>query len=143
MTKMKKYLLKLDEDLDFDVIGISSHQLDYRLVWSINASLRLHLTKAIKPLMVYNEKKNEEISFPVYGYQDELDRVGYYLLKNKSGLDFLIPEAGNMDYFLFLTNNHAIVIEQFVTELRRIETVLAAFIFDNQKHKSFQYLEFN
>jgi hypothetical protein len=143
MTKMKKYLLNLDEDLDFDVVGISSHQLDYRLVWSINASLRLHLTKAYQPLVVYNEKKNMDLTFPVYGYQDELDRVGYYLLKNKNGLDYLVPEASTMDYFLFLTNNHAIDVEKFISELRRIETILAVFSFDNQKHKSFQYLEFN
>jgi hypothetical protein len=143
MTKMKKYLLNLDEDLDFDVVGISSHQLDYRLVWSINASLRLHLTKAHQPMVVYNEKKNMDLAFPVYGYQDELDRVGYYLLKNKNGLDYLVPEASNMDYFLFLTNNHAIDVEKFISELRRIETILAVFSFDNQKHKSFQYLEFN
>jgi hypothetical protein len=143
MTKMKKYLLNLDEDLDFDVVGISSHQLDYRLVWSINASLSLHLTKAYQPMAVYNEKKNMDVSFPVYGYQDELDRVGCYLLKNKNGLDYLVPEASNMDYFLFLTNNHAIDVEKFISELRRIETILAVFSFDNQKHKSFQYLEFN
>lgn len=143
MIKTKKYQLSLDEELDFDVIGISSHQLDYRLVWSINAAMSLHLTKEINPLVVYNEKKNEEISFPMYGYQDELDRIGYFLLKNKNGLDYLIPEAINMDYFLFLTNNHAIAVDQFLTELRRIDTILAAFVFDNQKHKSFQYLEFN
>ena len=84
-----------------------------------------------------------DLTFPVYGYQDELDRVGYYLLKNKNGLDYLVPEASNMDYFLFLTNNHAIDVEKFISELRRIETILAVFSFDNQKHKSFQYLEFN
>ena len=66
-----------------------------------------------------------------------------FLLKNKNGLDYLIPEAINMDYFLFLTNNHAISVDQLLTELRRIDTILAAFVFDNQKHKSFQYLEFN
>ena len=112
------------------------------MIGIIKALLSLLRTQIQRPTSLVPEK-NEEILFPVYSYQDELDRIGYYLLKNKNGLDFLIPEAVNMDYFLFLTNNHAIVIEQFVTDLRRIETVLAAFVFDNQKHKSFQHLEFN
>jgi len=48
-----------------------------------------------------------------------------------------------VDYFLFLTNNYIIEIDEFIQKLRTIDTVLGVFKFDNQKFKSFQYLEFN
>jgi hypothetical protein len=94
-------------------------------------------------LPVFNEKKGTENYFPYYNFEDELDRVGFYFVKNKNGLDFLIPEAQSVDYFLFLTNNYIIEIDEFVQKLRSIDSVLGVFIFDNQKFKSFQYLEFN
>jgi hypothetical protein len=64
-------------------------------------------------------------------------------LKNKNGIDYLIPELPSVDYFIFLTNNFAIEIDDFVQNLRKIDTILGVFKFDNQKFKSFQYLEFN
>jgi hypothetical protein len=143
MSKVKKHLLSIDEELEFDVIGITSHQLDYRLVWYINSNLGIHLTKNQSTLPVFNDKKANEINFTYYNYDDELDRVGYFFVKNKNGLDFLVPEAQSVDYFLFLTNNYIIEIDEFIQKLRTIDTVLGVFKFDNQKFKSFQYLEFN
>jgi hypothetical protein len=143
MSKIKKFTLSFDDELDFDVIGLTSHQMDFRLVWYINNHLGIHLTKSDKKLPVYNEKKDEDILFPYFNYHDELDRIGYYLVKNKNGIDFLIPESTSIDYFLFLTNNYAVDINNLIKKLRQIETVLGVFAFDNQKIKSFQNIEFN
>jgi hypothetical protein len=55
----------------------------------------------------------------------------------------LIPESTSIDYFLFLTNNYAVDINNLIKKLRQIETVLGVFAFDNQKIKSFQNIEFN
>lgn len=143
MSKVKKYFLSLDEELGFDVVGITSHQSDYKLVWNVNNTLNLHLVKSEKDLSVYNEKKDTEITFPYYYFEDELDRVSYFLIKNKNELDYLIPEAPSIDYFLFLTNNYIIDVIDFIGKLRQIDAVLGVFAFDNQKFKSFQYLEFN
>lgn len=143
MSKVKRYFLSLDEELDFDVVGITSHQPDYKLVWNINSSLALHLKKDGKDLLIYNEKKDLELEFPFYFFEHQLYRVGYFLMKNKNELDYLVPEAPTIDYFLFLTNNHIINVDELTNHLRGVESILGAFIFDNQKFKSFQYLEFN
>ncbi|MEY4573118.1 MAG: hypothetical protein RLZ10_2393 [Bacteroidota bacterium] len=143
MSKIKKYTLSIDEELEFDVVGITSHQLDYRLVWSINSALGIHLSKHETELNVFNDKKNFDVQYSYYLFKDELDRVNYYFLKNKNGIDYLIPELPSVDYFIFLTNNFAIEIDDFVQNLRKIDTILGVFKFDNQKFKSFQYLEFN
>jgi hypothetical protein len=143
MSKVKKYYLSLDEELEFDVVGITSHQADYKLVWHVNNKLNLHFIKSEVDLQVYNEKKDEELAFPYYHYEDELDRVSYFLLKNKNELNYLVPEAQSIDYFLFLTNNFIIDINDFIGQMRQIDAVLGVFEFDNQKFKSFQYLEFN
>jgi hypothetical protein len=143
MSKVKKYFLSLDEELDFDVIGITSHQADYKLVWHINNTLNVHLIKSDVHLVVFNEKKNSEIEFPYYHWEDELNRVSFFLVKNKNELDYLVSEAPSIDYFLFLTNNHIIDVNDFIGQLRKVDAVLGVFSFDNQKFKSFQYLEFN
>jgi hypothetical protein len=143
MSKVKKYFLSLDEELEFEVVGITSHQADFKLVWNVNNTLKLHLVKSENDLSVFNEKKDEEIPFPYYHFEDELDRVSYFLLKNKNELDYLVPEAQSIDYFLFLTNNYIIDVNDFIGQLRQVDAVLGVFAFDNQKFKSFQYLEFN
>jgi hypothetical protein len=143
MSKVKKYFLSLDEELEFDVIGITSHQADYKLVWHLNNTMNLHLVKSETDLLVFNEKKDVELAFPFYNFEDELERVSYFLLKNKNELDYLIPEAQSIDYFLFLTNNFIIDVNEFIGQLRKVDAVLGVFSFDNQKFKSFQYLEFN
>lgn len=143
MSKVKKYFLSLDEELDFDVIGITSHQADYKLVWHINNTLNVHLIKSDVPLIVYNEKKDRDLEFPYYHFEDELNRVSFFLVKNKNDLDYLVSEATSIDYFLFLTKNHIIDVNDFISQLRKVDAVLGVFAFDNQKYKSFQYLEFN
>jgi hypothetical protein len=94
-------------------------------------------------LLVYNEKKYIDLEFPYYNFEDELNRVSFFLVKNKNDLDYLVSEATSIDYFLFLTNNHIIDVNDFISQLRKVDAVLGVFAFDNQKYKSFQYLEFN
>ena len=42
---MKKFVLDLEEEFDYETIGICSNLVDYRLAWEINHLLHLHLAR--------------------------------------------------------------------------------------------------
>jgi hypothetical protein len=74
---------------------------------------------------------------------DEENRLEYYLIKNKNNNKFLIPEKPSIDYFLFLVNNIAIEIDEFVGKLRKVDSILGIYPFDPEDIESTQNLVFN
>src|SRR5690606_25114099 len=100
---MTKYKLDVDYDYSFDLIGICCHQKDYRLCWSINGALKIHLEKSTENLSVQNKAK--QLQFPYYTYRDIDNRIDYQLIKNKVDKDVLLQEKHEIDYFLLIHNN--------------------------------------
>ncbi len=142
MAKTRKHTLALDDDPLFDMIGICSHHSDYRLVWGINETLRLHLRKCEEDYIV-TAKKGETIStHSMYEFQDDENRLEYYLIKNKHYGKFLIPEKPTIDYFLFLCNNCAIDPDELMMELKQVESVLAVYPFDPDEVDSAHHIIF-
>jgi len=142
MAKKKKYTLELDDDLDFDVVGISSHHSDYRLAWGINQNLGLHLSKCDEPYCVTDKKGAVVSSHSMYEYADDSDRLVYYLIKNKYQGKYLIPEKPGIDFFLFLCDNWAVEIPELVVELKAVPSVLAVFPFEPEELSSAQNIVF-
>lgn len=96
---MSKFSLEVEEDFDFFMLGICSHIKDYRLCWEINRLLDVGL------------KKDNDLEILINGesraYAFSLDEGGespndYYLISNKCGLGFLVPEEKKFDYFLIV-----------------------------------------
>ena len=65
MTKKKKHTLEFEVDYDYDMIGISSPNNDYRIVWAMNELLNIRLEKGIEDFIIVNSKgeKNRNILF--------------------------------------------------------------------------------
>lgn len=142
MAKKKKYTLELDADLDFDLIGICSHHSDYRLAWGINQKLFLHLSKCDEDYCV-TDKKGEIVSrHSMYEYTDEVDRLVYYMVKNKSQGKYLIPEKPTVDFFLFLIDNWAVEVTDIVVELKAVPSILGVYPFDPEEISSAQNIVF-
>lgn len=142
MAKKKKYTLELDDDLDFDVVGISSHHSDYRLAWGINQGLGLHLAKCDEPYCVTDRKGVVVSSHSMYEYADDSDRLVYYLIKNKHQGKYLIPEKPGIDFFLFLCDNWAVEISELVVELKAVPSILGVFPFEADELSSAQNIVF-
>ena len=84
MAKPKKHTLSLDDESEFDLIGLCSHHSDYRLAWSINETLAYFFSKSEEDYIV-SSKKGETVSeHSMYIYQDEENRLDMYLIKNKN-----------------------------------------------------------
>lgn len=139
---MAKHTLKLEDDFDFDLIGLCSHHSDYRLCWALNDYLELHLEKSMEPFMVSGKKGEVISSHSFYEWIDEESAASYFLIKNKNNSQYLIPEKAQIDYFLVIREAGIIEIDDFLTRMKEISSILTAFIFDPNELKSSNKLIF-
>ena len=54
MTKIKKHIIEVETDYEYEMIGICSHHSDYRIVWEINDKLELQFFKKPDLFKVWN-----------------------------------------------------------------------------------------
>jgi len=100
----KKLRLDNNDDKDFTLIGIASHQRDYRLVWSLNEKMNLHLTK-MNDLKIFQDKKNAMNTFSFY-YDDVPDTFkSYFFITNMGSNGPLFPEHKQTNFFLLIKGN--------------------------------------
>ena len=142
MARKKKYVLELDKEIDFDVIGICSHHSDYRLAWSINETLALKLRKCEKDFVLSSRSGKITSSHSAYEFKDEEYRLDYFLIKNKSKGSYLIQEKTTIDYFLFLCDNAAVEVDELIQKLKTAPSILAAYRFNPDEIASAENLVF-
>jgi len=103
MAKSRKvHKLEVEPDFSFILIGISSHESDYKLIWAINAKLELKLSR-IPNLVISDPKSSLTQEFSYYSGESREGDFQIHFLANKCDSGFLIPELGNIDFFLKLT----------------------------------------
>lgn len=137
---MSKLVLNIEEDYDFELIGISSHVKDYRLGWELNNALGISIEKRDELQL---EQDGETRSYSLSGFIDEDDHQEYLLVANKGQGGFLIPEHSQLDYFLMI---YGVLTPEMKSELVRniqqIGFVLMAFSLDPRELKSKRNLLF-
>ncbi len=143
MIKPKKHILTFDQTYDFEMIGICSHHNDYRLAWGLNEKINIQLIKVDEDYVVASKKGVPLSNHSMYEFKDPENLIEYYLIKNKNQGKFLIPEKPSIDYFLFLFENHEWDVEDLVSELREIPSILGVFIFNPEEFSSTENLVFN
>jgi len=137
---MSKVLLKPENDYDFDLIGISCHQKDYRLSFEINKGLELDLQKD-NDLII--NTKNGQTAFSLSLYIDEENHREYYLIANSGTGGKLVPEQNLSDFFLMIRGVISDEdIERCIEDIKRIEIVLAAYEIEISTLKSKENLIF-
>jgi hypothetical protein len=139
MVKSRKvHKLEVEPDFSFILIGISSHESDYKLIWSLNSKLELNLSRG--PNLVFADPKSEQNQeFSCYYGESKEGDFQIHLLSNKSENGFLIPELGNIDYFLKLTGEvYDLHKKKILDGLKETGLVLATFLIqpDTLKSKS-------
>lgn len=121
---MTKHTFKLEEDYDFEIIGVSCHTKNYKLCWTINNALAINLIR-LNDFDIL--KKKEILSFSFYEYIDKKNNIEYYLIANKSELGYLIPEKRSVDYFIILKGyTEPKLIAKITTILNKQEIILMA-----------------
>jgi hypothetical protein len=115
---MKTNKLVVDFDYSFKMIGIISSAKEYKLAWSINQLLKIHLIKADDINLQFQNDCNILVS--TYLYLTEYSQIR--LLKNKSieftniAKPYLIPELKDYDYFIHILDEGCIFDEEWIKE---------------------------
>jgi hypothetical protein len=101
LKQPKKLLLELDSDYDFKLMGIVTTAEVYRLGWLLHHKLRLFVER-LDDIEIHLLKKKESAYFPLFEFQDEEQRLEYFMLGNRSEGNFLIPEMKQVSYWLLI-----------------------------------------
>lgn len=139
---MKKIVLNIETDYDYDLIGFCSHYNDYRVCWAINENLQLNFTKSEEAFMVSNKKGEIISSHSFYQFMDEKNSLQFYLIQNKSNKQFLIPELAQIDYFIVVKDAGIIDVNAFIKNLKNTNGILTALSYDPSLIKSSKNLIF-
>jgi len=120
--KAKKNVIKLKTDnmSVFTVIGISSHENDYRLSWSINDYIGLAFSQ--NDSLVADSGKE----FTLFVHEDSEKRLT--IISNRCDNGFLLEKHKNLDFFLkFDALLSEAEISAWLHELRKVPLVSTAY----------------
>lgn len=138
---MSKKILRIDYNFEFSVIGISSSVRDYRLCWFINNALPLKFSR-IGDLLIYSEF-GEESYHSCFKFKMVNSETDLYLLSNKSGNAYIIPERKETDFFIisteYLNDDDQ---KEFIQLLNKIDIVQSSYPIDPNSLKSKENLLF-
>ena len=156
---MGKHTLEIQYDYDFVLIGISSHEKDYRVCWALNNKFGLELIK-IDSLEIKGKKQETPSFFSLFTYDHPDGFVEYTVVANlsesKAGItkentlfgtkakphsysenEFLIPEHKQMNYFFVIKGElEEEGIQNMVKQIKEIDIVLTAIRIDASQLKS-------
>lgn len=132
MAKQKKYTLDLEENIDFEVFGISTPFADYRLAWELNHKLEFKFEKSNETIPIYDRKTKQIKSFQQYYFFDDENLTEIHLLKNKQGNNIVTTEHAMLDFFLIFKNNFVVDSNQLLSKLRNTNGIVAAFRLESE-----------
>ena len=135
---MSRKIHKLTErkDLDFELIGISSAENDYRLSWSLNNSFNLQLIRN-ENLEVFHKRLESRQEFSQFQYYDDSSLILYRLLSNRSENGNLLEELTNVDYVMQISGDlERGQTDQLVKDLNALASIRLAFKIDAAVLKS-------
>lgn len=135
VERKKTLKLKIDDRVNYKLIGISSHENDYRLVWSINNQLKMQFVR-IANLIIHSQKLNVDLEFSRFSFEDESRYLKYYLISNRCPDGFLFPEIKNFDFLMQINGEITDAEAQsFSRKIKTVEVISASFVLQPGKLK--------
>lgn len=139
---MSKYELEEEYDYDFNVLGISCHEKDYRICWAINQILGTSMQKEEKDIEVIIKKSNRYSLHTMFTCFDIDNEIDYRLISNRSTMGFLVPEKQQADYLFIVSDHFQIDFKEITQKIKLIPFVLTAFKIELDDLKSKENLIF-
>ena len=117
----KRNVVRLDFGLvTFTIIGISSHENDYRLSWSINEQLGLAFAQC------NNVVTSDGKEFTCFVHEDDDQML--LLISNRCDNGFLLEKLKNIDFILkFNADLNETEIEEWLRNLKNVSLISAVF----------------
>lgn len=137
--KKKVHKLKVPDINPYKLLGISSHENDYRLSWALNRKLGLQFRKVDNLIIrTINEEYNE---FSIFQSHQDDNSLKMNLISNRCPDGFLIKEMRNIDFILQIFGEISQAeLDTIVTKLKTINLVSAVFEILPGKIKKPEYL---
>lgn len=127
MSKKNVHTLASDTNHNLIIIGIASHENDYRISWALNSTLELKFVKADN-FQSFHKRFAETQEFSMYINPENDTFPLCKLISNRCDNGFLIEELRNLDYILLLENNENKLDKNwFIQQLRTIPFISTAF----------------
>jgi len=139
---LNRKTLKFEIDLDFVLIAITTSLRDYRICHHINKRLNFDFIKS-PDLEVDIIRGAGPVLFSLYKYHWEASETDFYFIANKGSDGYLIPEMRKADYFIMIKNYiDDTDLDKMITDLNKIQEIVAAVKIDPKKIKSRENLLF-
>ncbi len=119
---MAFHTLEIEDEYDFEIIGVSSHEKDYRLAWSLNKTLGWRLVR-IEDAVV--EGKRSTTHHARFRWTHPVDQTVFTLIDNKTPDGTFMPELIQFDYLLKIEQPSESVMKKLQSGLRNTDFVLA------------------
>jgi hypothetical protein len=124
--KKKRHKLLIAGASPFTLLGISSHENDYRLTWAANSKLGLRLIRS-ENITTANDN-SEKLEFSVFQSVDEDNSHKINLISNRCPNGFLIKEMKNIDFFMQIFGDVSQPYrDKIVNGLKSIDIISAVF----------------
>ena len=112
------------------------------MAWGLNQALHSEFAKSDEPFVIQSKKGVKVSEHSFHFWFDEVNQLECYLIKNKSEGKYLIPEKNQIDFFYIIRENQVIEAEEVLEQIKRINSVVAAFQFDPSSIPSCELLIF-
>ena len=129
---MAFHTLEIEEEYDFEIIGVSSHEKDYRLAWSLNKHLGWRLKR--KNDIEIRGKRSVSVHAQ-YSWVHPVDQTVFTLIDNNTPDGVFMPDMAQFDYILKIEQCGEGVSDAFYQRLRQADFVLAIQLQDVDKLK--------
>lgn len=127
---------------DFYLIGIASHENDYRLAWAINSALRLSLAKS-PDAVVFHDKYRHELSLSVFSQEIPAQGITVKLVANRGDNFILLEEFKNVDFLLKIEGEIPLKkLQEIIARVKAIDMVMGVYQIDIQNIKKIQRISF-
>lgn len=97
----KKSIIQFEYDWDFILIGLVTTSRDYQLCWLLNKFLNVQFRKT-DDIEMSLKRKNKLLEFCHFRFDDEINKLEFHIISNKSLGENLIPEYRIIDYLLII-----------------------------------------
>lgn len=98
--KIEKLHISSEEFFDFNLVGISCAEKDYRLCWALNQELGVDMVRTSNEGIPSREHL---VNYPFFEYINEEKGEIYQLIANRFDNNILMKELKSIDYLFILT----------------------------------------
>lgn len=131
---LKKKIIKLSFETDFQLIGISTRLSAHKLSWLLNIQIDTNF-KQVDDLLIKKNENGLGLNFAVYEYETKSGLI-YKLFENKNNSGIFIKKLNNIDYLLKIDGNISEKNkERLIKKIRETESVVACLSIDIQNIK--------